>query len=180
MRTTVVLIVLATTMLAAAPHRPPAYAGSTTAGDWQTYVNARYGFSLSVPHSIFVSGAESTAAETGRVWVSRDGRDRLVASAGVNESRETPSSYRAFVLQKTYSDARITYSPIRSRWFVLSGVKDDRMFYERITFACQGSLIYGWQITYPASERHVYDAIVEAIHKSYRPGNRDTGPCRQP
>lgn len=180
MRTILALVILAAATLAAAPYLPPAYASSTAAGDWQTYVNTRYGFSLSVPHTIFVSSAESTETESGRVWVSRDGRARLVASAGVNDSRETPSSYRAFVLQKTYSDARITYAPMRSRWFVLSGVKDDKMFYERITFVCRGSLIYGWQITYPAGERQVYDPIVEAIHKSYRPGNRDAGGCPRP
>ena len=66
---------------------------------------------------------------------------------------------------------------MRPRWFVLSGVKDDKMFHEHITFVCQGSLIYGWQITYPHEQRHIYDPIVEAIHKSYRPGNRDTGHC---
>ena len=54
------------------------------------------------------------------------------------------------------------------------------MRYTMAPLVCQGSLIYGWQITYPHEQRHIYDPIVEAIHKSYRPGNRDTGRCPRP
>ena len=59
------------------------------------------------------------------------------------------------MLERSYSGATITYAPVRPRWFVLSGVKDDKMFYERITFVCQGSLIDGWQITYPHAAAHL-------------------------
>ena len=66
---------------------------------------------------------------------------------------------------------------MRSSWFVLSGTNGDTMFYERITFRCGGKVIYGWQMTYPAAERATYDPIVEAVHRSYRPGNGEGGMC---
>lgn len=176
MRQATISSILATALLAM-PVMLSARASSLDAGNWQTYVNTKYQFSLNIPEAIFIPDPKAAASEAGRVWVSRDGLARLVASAGNNDSGETPASYRAFVMQRSYVDATVTYAPVRSRWFVLSGVKDDKMFYERITFVCQGGLIYGWQMTYPNEQRHIYDPIVEAIHKSYRPANRDAGRC---
>ena len=141
-----------------------------------TYRNERFGFRLTYPSSVFEPG-EAPQGGQGMVFTSRDGSARLLVSAGQNTTGETLGSYRRFVLSKTYADARIAYAPVRGSWFVLSGTNGDTMFYERITFRCGGQVIYGWQMTYPAAERKIYDPIVEAVHRSYRPGNGEGGKC---
>lgn len=140
------------------------------------YTNPKFGFSLIVPGEIFVPG-NTRNPEVGALWNGRDGQARLLAVAGQNASGETLPAYRQFVMQQTYAGATFDYTPVRDTWFVLSGRKDGQMFYERITFACEGRYIYGWQLTYPIAERQRYDRIVEAIHRSYRPGRGEDGRC---
>lgn len=146
------------------------------AGPTAVYRNERFGFELTYPATVFVPG-EAPDEGQGMVFASRDGAARLLVSAGQNTTGETLGSYRRFVLAKSYPDARIEYAPVRSSWFVLSGTNGDTMFYERITFRCGGKAIYGWQMTYPIAERKIYDPIVEAVHRSYRPGNGEGGKC---
>lgn len=155
------------------------YASSGYGGDAQAremYRNERFGFELVYPSAVFEPG-EAPEGGRGMVFTSRDGAAQLLVSAGQNVTGETLGSYRRFVLNKSYFAARIDYAPVRGSWFVLSGTNGDTMFYERITFRCGGKVIYGWQMTYPVSERQIYDPIVEAVHRSYRPGNGEGGKC---
>jgi hypothetical protein len=83
--------------------------------------------------------------------------------------------YRALVLQQSYQGAAIDYAPVGATWFVLSGIRNGVMFYERVTFTCGGRLINSWAMLYPASERRLYDRIVEQVARSYRPGEDSCG-----
>ena len=133
------------------------------------YRNAKFGFSLRIPEDVFAPSTTPNA-EGGGMWVSRDGQARLVAAAQPNETQESLQSYRKFLMTQTYENATFDYTPMRDNWFVLSGTKDGRMFYERVTFACDGRYIYGWQLQYPVAERQRYDRVVEAVHRNYKVG----------
>jgi hypothetical protein len=144
-----------------------------------TYVNQRFGFTLSVPADIFEQGAAGSP-EHGALWNSRDGRARLIAVATANDTNETLASYRAFVLEQSYKGATIDYAPVRETWFVLSGTRDGRAFYERINLVCGGRYIYGWRIDYPVAEKRLYDRVIEHVHRTYRPGRGEDGRCGRP
>ena len=133
------------------------------------YRNERHGFSLNYPAGTFVPQPQPAEGE-GRVFISRDGNARLLAGALPNPDGVNLRAYRSLVLQQSYPGAAIDYAPLGPTWFVLSGVRDGVMFYERVTFACGGRLINSWAMLYPAAEGHVYDRIVEAVAGSYRPG----------
>lgn len=141
-----------------------------------SYYNARYGFSLRLPGNHFVAG-EARNPESGGLWQTRDGRVRVLAVAAANDSNSSLTSYRQFVMDTAYKSAKFDYLPIRDNWFVLSGEMDGRIFYERISFVCDGRYIYGWQMTYPAAEKRRWDPIVESIHRSYRLGRGEDGRC---
>jgi hypothetical protein len=143
---------------------------------WSKYKNERFGFQLSYPGGLFIK-KDTPNSESGALWTSTDGAARLLATATPNETSETLESYREFVMRETYPDARFDYTPQRDNWFVLSGQKGDTIFYERITFVCQGRFIYGWQVNYPAAQKRKYDAIVEAIHSTYKAGRGEGGAC---
>ena len=147
---------------------------AATAQDVTTYHNERHGFSLSYPLDAFREAAPP-AGDQGRVFVSRDGNARLLAGALSNADGMSLRDYRALVLKESYPGAQIDYAPMRDNWFVLSGIRDGVMFYERVTFTCRGRLINSWAMLYPAAERRVYDRIVEHVAKSYRPGETGCG-----
>ncbi len=134
---------------------------------WTRYANERYGFELAVPQDILLP-EPSPPTGAGQVWTSRDGRTRLIASAGANSPGDTVAEYRRYVMREIYRGAEFDYTPLRRNWFVVSGQRDGTIFYERVTFACEGRMIYGWQLSYPAGERALFDRIVERIHRSYR------------
>lgn len=143
---------------------------------WESYTNPRYGFTIGYPVGVFTPQQQPENG-AGQVWVSPDGRARLVASAGFNGNDDTLEEYRRFVMKETYAGADIDYAPVRSTWFVLSGTKNADTFYERITFACGGRVIYGWQMIYPTAQKAFYDRIVEQVHRTFRPGRGELGQC---
>jgi hypothetical protein len=153
------------------------FSGATaSAGQLIEYRNEKFGFSLRLPADQFVEGT-SRNPEVGTLWISRDRLARLIAVASPNETGGSIESYRAFVMKNTYAGARFDYTPQRENWFVLSGIKGDQIFYERITFVCGDRYIYGWQLFYPIRQKHLYDQIVEQIHRDYRVGNGEDGRC---
>lgn len=145
-------------------------------GGWTSYRNDRYGFSLNFPAEVFVEG-ETRNREQGALWVSRDRQARLIAVATRNETGETLQSYRSFLIETTYKGASFDYAPQRDNWFVLSGVQNGQVFYERIVFACEGRYIYGWQMRYPLARKRLYDLVVERVHRSYEAGRGEDGKC---
>lgn len=148
----------------------------TTTNSATTYYNERYGFSLNLPADVSKPGNAGNP-DLGGLWTSPDGQARLIAVAIENTAGDSLSTYRSFVIEQSYKTAKFDYTPVRGNWFVLSGILDDRIFYERITFACNGQYIYGWQLQYPVAERKLYDRIVEDIHRNYRPGRGENGRC---
>ncbi|KAB2918441.1 MAG: hypothetical protein F9K29_07665 [Hyphomicrobiaceae bacterium] len=133
-----------------------------------TYRNQLYGFTLSYPTAFFTP--QEPLTEEGRVWVSPDGNARLLAGGLPNADGLGLREYRDLVMRESYPGASVDYAPVRDTWFVLSGTRDGMIFYERVTFTCGGRLINSWALLYPEAERRVYDRIVEAVSRSYRPG----------
>jgi hypothetical protein len=136
-----------------------------------TYLNKRYGFTLTYPTTRFKP--QEPLSEEGRVWVSQDGNAKLLAGALPNPDGMKLGEYREFIKKQSYADANIDYAPMRESWFVLSGTRDGTIFYERVTFTCGGRLINSWAMLYPEGERKVYDRIVERVARSYRAGARN-------
>ena len=158
---------------------------------WSTYKSSSFGFSFAFPDGLFKLDNTSPQANGGGIWLTEDRSARLIATSGPNQGRETIAAYRQTILSESYANARLDYAPILRNGFVLSGViagsqgggkgggKGERMFYERVTFVCDGRFIYGWQMMYPAAQRQKFDRIVEAVSRSYKPGRGNNGDCSE-
>jgi hypothetical protein len=154
---------------------------------WATYRSPSFGFSFAFPDGLFKLDKTSAQANGGGIWLTDDRSARLIATSGPNVGRETIAAYRQTILSESYANARLDYAPMLPNGFVLSGViagsqgatKGERMFYERVTFVCDGRFIYGWQIMYPAAQRQKFDRIVEAVSRSYKPGRGNNGDCSE-
>jgi hypothetical protein len=145
--------------------------------NWTTYRNARFGFTLKYPGEVFPAAEAALADSPVRAFVSRDGRAILHITAGPIAAGLTVPKYRRTVMEQRYGGATYDYSPQQSRWFVLSGTRGNDMFYERITFSCDGRSLHGWQLTYPVAERAFYDRVVEEMHRGYRHSNGPGARC---
>jgi curved DNA-binding protein CbpA len=134
---------------------------------WGTYQNDRFGFALDYPADLFMAD-DRALGDFWRLFVSRDGQARLLVTAGFNSRRLTPATYRQSMVDGVYGGASFEYAPLRKTWFVLAGSSGVDMFYERVTFACDGRIIHRWRLTYPASERDHYSQIIERMHQGYK------------
>jgi hypothetical protein len=164
---------------------------------WATYRSPTMGFSLSLPDGLFKFDTSVQQVNGGGVWLTDDRRARLIATSGPNTAGDTVAAYRDAIIKESYADARIDYSRVLNNGFVISGTVTSavtgtitgtvsggeptaaRMFYERVTFVCDGRFIYSWQMMYPVAQRQKFDRIVEAINRSYKPGRGQHGDCRQ-
>jgi curved DNA-binding protein CbpA len=136
---------------------------------WAVYRNTRLGFALKYPADVFTTVKNQTD-NNDSVLTSKDGRALLRISSMQNGAATTLAQYRRSLIAKRYADARFDYAPQRHNWFVLSGTVGEEMFYERVTYSCDGRSIHSWLLAYPIAERLFFDAIVEEMHRTYRYG----------
>ena len=144
--------------------------------NWATVTNARHGFEIAYPSDMFEQ-KEAPKTDEGGVFVSKDGTAKLLVGAFENADNQSLEEYRKFLISDQYAGAKIDYAPVRARWFVLSGERNDETFYERVSFTCGGKLINSWAMIYPTSAHKTYDRVVEAVARTYTPGAGRTGVC---
>ena len=159
---------------AAARQRTAAATASFT--DWATIHNTRFGFQIAYPSDILFP-AKTPSGNDGRVLQSADGKAKMLVATFDNAEGLSLAAYREFLLSDIYANTKLDYQPFKPRWFVLSGVRGDQTFYERVTFSCGGKQINSWAMLYPTSERRLYNRVVEAIAKTYSVGAGTDGNC---
>ena len=152
---------------------PPALAQFT---DWATIQNKRFGFQIAYPAKILFP-AETPTGNDGRVLKSADGRAKMLVATFENTENNSLEAYRKFLLTDIYANTKLDYTPMKQRWFVLSGTRGSDTFYERITFSCGGKLINSWAMVYPTAQKKLYDRVVEAVAKTYTAGSGADGNC---
>ena len=156
-----------------APAAPPE--GRGRGSGWATYQNVRFSFALKYPSDVFGYDI-GPSDENVRIVGSRDGRATLHIFAIDSGAETTLAQYRRSRMEEHYAGAVFDFIPQRKFGFVLSGTQGDKAFYERVTFACNGRAIHGWQMVFPASQRTLYDLVADAVNRSYvhkiKPGSK--------
>jgi hypothetical protein len=140
---------------------------SARAGDWRTYQNDRYGTTIDYPSTFKPQPPPDN--DDGRVFKSADGADFRVF-ASYNALDFDLAQYRDFTVKHLDAGAVVTYQADGNDWFVISGTKGDKVFYERHLLSHGEQMTEGFVITYPASLKQTYDPIVARMAKSFRPG----------
>jgi len=146
---------------------PLAFAAAV--GAWSEHRNARFGFALAYPSDIFVAERTSQAGD-GQVFVSRDGKARLLVGAFRNDMGLSPAGYQDYIARHSYGDYSIAYRPLGASWFVLSGEGRGNVFYEKVMFSCSGRLLTSFVLLYASDARDTFDPIVQRIAGTFKPG----------
>ena len=134
---------------------------------FQTYRNARFGYSVEVP-SDFRRG-EAPVNNDGRVFYDRLSEGILSVFGMYNALEASPESYAA----EREADwkglnGNVTYRAMRKGWFVLSGTVDGEIFYERVLFSDDRETIATLLVRYPESEKERFGAFVTRASRSLR------------
>jgi len=140
-------------------------ASAATADSWLTYQNDRYGTTIDYP--VIFKMQRPPDADDGRTFKSADGADFTV-SASYFALDSTVAKYHDFIVKNLEAGSAITYERRGKNWFVISGTRADRIFYEKHLLS--HGLNEDFVMSYPASAKSTYDPIVDRMAKSFRSG----------
>jgi len=144
------------------------------AEDTKTYVNPRFGFSLTYP-SYMVAQPPPPNGD-GRTFLSPDGELEIVAYGQFLVNQPFDALWQD-ALEK-YGDA-LSYQVKKADWFVVSGVVDGREFYKKV-YRLEGN-IATLHLEYPHARNHIYDRVVKQVAKDFVPflkGDYDRAPAQ--
>jgi hypothetical protein len=142
------------------------------ADDWRTYQNDRYGTTIDYPASFQPQPPPDN--DDGRAFKSADGAGFAVF-ASYNAFDFDLAKFRDYTVKNLDAGSIVTYQAQGQAhgddWFVISGTKGDKVFYERHLLSHGKQMTEGFVITYPASLKQTYDPIVARMAKSFRAGS---------
>lgn len=132
---------------------------------WTRYADPRFGAAADVPPGFT---ADEPAAEGGGLeFTGGGGRARIAIYGLPNAEDQRVGEYSAFSTEEeTRAGWKITYSRVADDWFVHSGRKEDRIFYEKTIFACGSRIVNSVWIEYPSDLKTRFDPMVKRISAS--------------
>lgn len=129
---------------------------------WSTFRGER-GLVTQYPAGIFDVVAGPTERGKGRKFKSSEGPYEFAAYSLQNASYLSPRDYLRKHL--VVDPSSMVYRRVTNRFFVLSSVRNNRIFYSRCNFSARINCIY---LEYPRSEKVTWDPIVTRISHSLR------------
>ena len=141
---------------------------SGLAEDWTRQTDGVAGYRYSYPPAVF-SPIPGDGKPSFHYFASPDDEAKLLVGAWNNEAGETPGAFKRWLMDNAGGYDAVTYHPRGKSWFVLSGYRDDLIYYEKVMFSCGGSLVNVLAVSYPTAERSFYDPIVERMENAFHP-----------
>ena len=139
----------------------PALASARDA-EWRRYVIPSTGTSVDMPVSIFTSDGGAPESGTGRRFFTEDRRADLTVQSVPNPDNDSPATF----LAKQRPPAGIIYKRITSDFFVVSSIRNDRIWYNRCNRG--NGTLNCVLINYPAAEKRQWDSVVTRISNTLR------------
>jgi hypothetical protein len=127
------------------------------------YMNERYGFQMSYP-AFLISAPIPANGDGMRMY---DKKGFVLVASGINNESEI--TFQSELETQRVSIGKINYGVRGNNWFAISGVKENKIIYIK-SYIGIGSINHLY-IEYPREQKDRYDKIVEAIEKSFRPGD---------
>jgi len=134
----------------------PAATNSQPVG-WSEYVVPESGVVAQIPTAIFSQDIGAPEDGYGRRFVRADGQAKLTVQSVPNIAGDSPATF----LAKKHPPSNIVYRRVTRRFFVVSSYRDDKIWYNRCSFA--GRFVNCVLIDYPAAEKRQWDSVVTRI-----------------
>ena len=150
-------------------------AASLPAGEaraaWASESDPELGFTFSYPSELF-NRAEGDDKPSFHYFASEDSQAKFLVGGWDNSAGQSPETLKRWMMENVGGYDELTYRPRGRSWFVLSGYRGDKIYYEKVMFSCAGQLVSVFAITYPVDQRDTYDPVVERMENAFKPGGR--------
>lgn len=126
------------------------------------YENPAYGYSLAYPDTLF--GPVQTVGEgRGMEFSTSDSTSRILVFADEESSQDDfEEQYQSALLQP---EGRVMYRARESSWYIVSGLVDERVFYEKSVLS--DGVLRTLRVEYPADRRAYFDAVTAVMSASF-------------
>lgn len=147
-----------------------AYAANLSPQNWVKYENARFGTQAIVPVNGFSKSPPPINAD-GQTWQANNGQGQfslfgayLVVAMNFNE---LPAIYKKYMLDDGIT---INYSNKGEDWFVLSGSKNNRIYYHKyqLNTVCRNMIIDGFSAEYNVGSKAYFEPLIIQISRSLK------------
>lgn len=141
---------------------------------WARYLNPRFHYGVSYPAAVLTPQGESENAD-GQSFASEARHAEMSAWGSFNAMDETIRSRfrdRSRSHTEEEPDRRVTYRRVAGDWFVVSGFRGGRIFYEKTSL--KGNVFISVELSYPAEDKGYWDSIVTAVSRSLRHTSPDS------
>lgn len=144
---------------------PVSREASAQAG-YRRYHNARFGYSISYPVKILIPQGEAANGD-GQKFLSRDGHTEMLVYGSHNVSDQPLQQvYQKEISSTEHPNRLVTYQVLRADWFVVSGIEDGRVFYQKTLL--RGGVFKTFRIEYDERQKGTFDSITATIGRSFR------------
>jgi hypothetical protein len=134
-----------------------------------TYSDRRYGFSVTYPSEFALDRATLPRDGGSAEFWTADGRAGFTVYAAETTAPQTVSGLLAQARAAIAGQGGgvVTYVRIGDDWFVISGITDRRIVYQRTVLARGGRLAATLYVNYPESAKPRWDAAVSLMSHSF-------------
>ncbi|WP_157698944.1 hypothetical protein [Bernardetia litoralis] len=120
------------------------------------YCNERFEYCLNYPAAFEPFG--SSKSGDGQIFYIDGGKIELLVWGSVNGQKRTLEQEKQYISQ----NRTVEYQTIKSKFFVISGFENGKVFYLRTEKTQNG--FRSFEIRYPKEEKETYDKFVEKIN----------------
>jgi hypothetical protein len=144
---------------------------STHAGQWRSERESELGFAFSYPPELFQE-LPGDGKPSFHYFASTSSDAKFLVGGWNNQAQQSPQHFKQWLIANAGGYDEVTYRPRGRSWFVLSGYRGGQIYYEKVMFSCGGQIVNVFAISYPVFERDIFDAVVERMEDTFRPGRR--------
>lgn len=150
---------------AAEPAAPPPVVAVSPVAEWVTYTNPRFGTRIRYPAELFLPQPPPANGD-GRSFASADGSMQFFVFGQFNVFAKTVAE----MIADDKADPRfdgVTYQRAGDDWYVLSGRREQTIFYRKVLLRSGGDVLHALDIEYPASAKAELDRVVAEMAMSF-------------
>lgn len=136
--------------------------GTNVRADEVTYKNARFGTTITFPVRLFDHRMELPQNGDGVTFLSPDKEASLSVFGQNNALLLNVSEFAKNASQERQSGDKVTLVQAKENWVVVSGFREEKIFYERFEFG-ENDIIHAAILLYPANDREKYEAHLANI-----------------
>lgn len=138
-----------------------AAAGAPT---WNTYVNGRFGFSICYPREVLA--APESASQDGRSFHGAGGFEALVFTEFYNiDAKSIDVRKLEAEREQSSGGASISYRAAGKNWFVISGRRNERIFYQKTVL--RNDQFINFEASYQASAANIWNFTVSKMSRCF-------------